>query len=863
MPGLVGKALGRYEIVDLIGAGGMGEVYRAQDTQLGRQVAIKVISSKVAQSRRTIDRFEREAKTIAQLSHPNVLDIHDFGRDGGLIYAVTELLEGLDLRDYMRGSMLPTSKAVEIGVAVASGLAAAHSKGIVHRDIKPENVFVTSTGQVKILDFGIAGLKAGAAPETVDPEALSESLTLTGDVLGTVGYMSPEQVRGGKVDPRSDIFALGCLLYEVLTGHRAFRGDTSNDTILAILNRDPDPISEFRPDISPSLEAVVRRCLEKQPDERFETARDVAFALQAFSDGGRAPNVRRKINWLRVGTVTAATLSVVLAVIAGFHFLRAPPPLPQEKHLAVIRFSAVGDDPQLQESADGLTEVVNLGLARLEQEFPGRLWVVPPAMARKQDVETLDAMYRKFNITLGVVGQLDRTGDQLHLTLEAVDPVTNGTLRSTTISDNVMNLASFQKEPLLRIADMMGVELRDDEAETVTAGGTNIASAFASYLRGLGRFRQAENEDDTGAAIDLLVRAAADDPAFSAAGVALGEAYLRMYQLTRDLPHLDLGLQTASTSMRNGGLGSQPLRLTGMLHRAAGQLEEAASAFEKAVQLEPNDAEAHLELGRSYQALGRLDNAQEQFHRTIYLRPGYWPAHHWLALLYLVQGNYEAAATEFRHVVESAPMSYKGYNNLANVYDKLGRKSESLAALQRSVELEPANNPVAFVNLGKLYFDDARFADAADVFERALAIRPNSYLTWGNLAYSYASGVDPPRTEEAARTAIEQAEKELAGKPNDPTLLCYLAGYHALVGERDKGIEFLDRAMEAAPQDPTVISSIAGTWEDLGERDRALEWVERAFQRGVLPSRFEDRPMLRGLIADERYRKLAETREGT
>ena len=762
MPGLVGKTLGRYEIVDLLGAGGMGEVYRATDTRLSRQVAVKVITAKATQSQRAIDRFEREAKTVAQLSHPNILDIHDFGRDDGVVYAVTELLEGEDLRDRMRGSMLPTSKVLEIGAGIANGLAAAHSKGIIHRDIKPENIFVTSTGQAKILDFGIAGLKGGPPPEDVDLEGRTESLTLTGNVVGTLGYMSPEQVRGEKADPRSDIFALGCLLYEVLTGHRAFLGETSHDTMRAILNRDPDPIADSRSDVPPGLEAVILRCLEKQPDERFESARDVAFALQAISTNEWKPPPRHEIRWARIGAIVAVTLAIAFALITVIRIVRAPPPLPHEMHLAVMRFEAIGDDPELQETADGLTETVNLGLARLEQEFPGRFWVVPPAMARKPDVATLDAMLRKFNITLAIVGRIEHSNDHLDLTIEVVDPVTTDSLRSTAITDNALNLASLQQEPILRIADMISLELRDDEVEKISDGGTNIPSSLSLYLRGLGRFRQAGSPEEVGTAIESLNDALADDPAFSAARIALAEAHLRMYQFSRESTQLDLGLEAAALAESEATLRGVALRVTGSIQRTAGRLEEAVAVLEEAVEVAPNDAETRIDLGRAYQAMDRIDDAQKQLHRAIYLRPGYWPTHHWLALVYYSQGNYEAAATEFRHVVESAPASYKGYNNLANVYDKLGRKSESFAALQRSVELEPENNPVAFVNLGKLYFDEARFADAAGLFERSLAVRPNSALTWGNLAYSYASGVDPSKTEDAARKAIELAEEDLA-----------------------------------------------------------------------------------------------------
>jgi serine/threonine-protein kinase len=862
MAGLERKHLGRYEILGILGAGGMGEVYRARDNQLGRMVAVKVINTDVSGHRTAVDRFEREAKAIAQISHPNILSIHDFGEDDGIAYAVTELLEGRDLRARLQMGRIPQSKALEIGIAVANGLAAAHGKGIIHRDIKPDNVYITSTGQVKILDFGIAGLWNAAPDKAPDSEVRTATLTESGRVLGTAGYLSPEQARGEPVDGRSDIFSLGCLLYEMLTGQRAFSAETPQKTMLAVLNRDPAPMADHREGVPHLLEIVVRRCLEKEANERFESARDVAFALEAISTSERTSPVtaaieQRRARRKRLGAGATATLALVLAAFVAMKYgQRAPPPLPEEKHLSVFAFTTVGGDQQLQEIAGGLTEMVTLGLARIEEGSLEKLWIVPPDMSRKPDADTLELARRKFNINLGIKGRLERSGDRLRLSVDAVDPANGGVLASTELTDDFSNLVSFQQEPVRRIAEMLGVPLADEIPGGVFTGGTNITPALTRFLRGRGQLRQAEDQASLESAIDLLSGAVRDDPLFSSARVALAEAYLRLFEKTRDPAHLELGLQETSNVPETDVFRGPALGWEGALYRSAGRLEEAAVAYEKAVLERPENAELRIDLGRTLQALGRHEEARRQFHKAIYLRPGYWPGNHWLAVLNYVQGDYEAAAIEFRNIVEYAPASFFGYNNLANVYDKLGLRDDAFAALQRSIELEPENNPYAFLNLGKLYFDDARFADAAELFEKSLALYPDSALTWGNLAYSYASGADPSKTEEAARKAIELANLELEKTPDDPGVLCNLAGYHALVGEHNEGVALLERAIATDPQDPHVIGNIAEIWEDLGERERALEWVGRSFERGVLPSRFENRPLQRELIADPRYRNL-------
>src|SRR5215467_7937031 len=279
-----GTKLGPYEILAQLGAGGMGEVYRAKDPRLGREVAIKVLPPSFAQDADRLKRFEQEARAAGVLNHPNITAVYDFGTNpsDGSPYIVTELLEGETLRSRLGPGAIPARKAIDYAVQIAKGLAAAHEKGIVHRDLKPENVFLTRDGRVKILDFGLAKLK----PETVESgqtDMQTISGTQPGVVLGTMGYMSPEQVRGKAADRRSDLFAFGTILYEMLSGQKAFRGDTAADTITAILTKEPPELSQTNKDVHPGLDRIVRHCLEKNPEERFESARDVAFDLEALS----------------------------------------------------------------------------------------------------------------------------------------------------------------------------------------------------------------------------------------------------------------------------------------------------------------------------------------------------------------------------------------------------------------------------------------------------------------------------------------------------------------------------------------------------------------------------------------------------
>jgi serine/threonine protein kinase len=332
-----GRRLGPYEILEPLGAGGMGEVYRARDPRLEREVAIKVLPEELCRDPERLRRFETEALAAATLNHPNILDVHDTGAEEGVPYIVSELLEGETLRERLRSAALPPRKAINYAVQIAQGLAAAHEKEILHRDLKPENLFLTKDGRVKILDFGLAKLRD---PQLPAGSLLSQQETVPwtspGVVLGTVGYMSPEQVRGDPVDARADVFSFGAVLYEMLSGQRAFRGETPVQTMNAILSEDPPTLSSVNPALPPVLERIVHRCLEKQPEDRFHSAHDIGIALQTISGSTErvfTPEIRARSTWRQAAPWAATALVVVVAAVAVAVLWPRPPTA------VVMRFS--------------------------------------------------------------------------------------------------------------------------------------------------------------------------------------------------------------------------------------------------------------------------------------------------------------------------------------------------------------------------------------------------------------------------------------------------------------------------------------------------------------------------------------------
>ena len=857
MNGLIGRRLGRYEVVSLLGAGGMGEVYRARDTVLERDVALKVLPEAAAEDPDRLERFAREARAVARLSHPNILEIHDVGHDNDVHYAVTELLEGESLRERLGRGRLPVRKAVSTADAIARGLGAAHTQGVVHRDVKPENVLLTSDGRVKVLDFGIASLHEPEV-QAAGPDASEVStITAAGSLLGTIGYMAPEQVRGEAADARSDVFALGCVLYEMLTGERSFRRATPAETLAAVLHDEPPPPTTLTPDIPAGIGRVVMRCLEKEPGERFQSAADVAFALRAAEGSrGHRPVARRGRRFDR-RFVAAAILGAAVVVAAGLawrHISFAPPALPEQKHVAVMRFQGSGGNPELQSLADGLTESVTSGMELLEEQTRGDLWVVPARSSVQPEVQTPEGMYRNYDVTVAITGSLGMEGKAIRLRLEVLDPVTQSLLRRTVIEDSLGNVSAFQGEPVAAAARMLDLQLSQESLDRLSATGTTMGSALEHYLRGCGALRRAADQGTVTSAISDLRKSVEIDPLFAAARLSLARAHLARFELQKEASDLEEGLSSAEEAGRTGASRFEVARVMADLHAASGDVERAAKVLGDVLSTEGGSAEAFLELGQLCQKLGRLGDAERAYQRAIYLRNGFWPAHHRLGRLYQIQNRNDAAVAQFRTVVDLAPLNILGYNNLGASYYFLGRYEDAQRAWERSSEVQP--NYVALSNLGALHFQESRFADAAKLFEQALALRDDDYTVWGNLAYAYRYGAAPERAESCFRKAAELAEEARQQTPKDPYVLTKLSGYLAMLDQKDRGLEVLGQAVRQHPTDPQLFADIGEAYEDLGRRELSLEWVARALQGGVPRSRFEARPTLRELVSDDRYRRL-------
>ncbi|HEX7831048.1 MAG TPA: protein kinase, partial [Thermoanaerobaculia bacterium] len=631
-----GTKLGPYEIVTPIGSGGMGDVYRARDTRLDRDVAVKVLPDRIAKDAEARMRFEREAKAVAALSHSNILAIHDYGSYEGSAYSVTELLEGQTLRHRITEGPLPWRKAVEIGAAIADGLAAAHAKGIIHRDLKPENIFLTGDGRVKILDFGIAQLITEPREDEIDP-ALAVTAPMKTDphaVVGTAGYMAPEQLRGEKVDATTDIFSLGALLYEMVTGKAAFIRGTVIDSLSAILSDTPDVFAVSDRMIPYELARVIQRCLEKNRTERFQSARDLSFALRAIGTSGSitfeapAERKRRRVIIGVVATLIAVGVAITMLFLGSTQRIGssvrsiARKATTQPRSLAILPFVNATGDANAEYLSDGITETLINTLAQV----PGlRVMSRTSVFHYKDRPANPVSVGHELRVSAVVVGRVEQMGDRIVVSAELIDTSDNSLLWGNRYQAPRADLFSVQQSIASEIARMLRLKLSGRDQQLLAKRHTTDPRAYELYLKG--RF-QWNKRDAAGLykAIEYFNQAIEIDPQYALAYAGLADCY--------NLLDIWAGLPTGETFPR------------------------AKQAAQKALSIDDELAEAHTSLAYAIHTYEwDWPAAEREYKRAIALNPNYATARQWYAEFLTANGRFDEADAQGKKALELDPMS--------------------------------------------------------------------------------------------------------------------------------------------------------------------------------------------------------------
>jgi tetratricopeptide (TPR) repeat protein/tRNA A-37 threonylcarbamoyl transferase component Bud32 len=858
-----GARLGPYEIVALLGRGGMGEVYRAIDTRVARTVAIKVLPADAADQPERRQRFEREAKAVARLNHPHICALYDVGQQDGTEFLVMEFLDGETLGARLATGPLPLAEALTHAIALAQALARAHREGITHRDIKPSNVMLTEGG-VKLLDFGLAKLRdrsAGAgqaaaahAYSPLDDLSTGDGLSPEGTLVGTIAYMSPEQLAGGAVDARTDIYALGLIVYEMITGQRAFAKGSQAGLIAAIMTEDPPAMTELRPGTPAAVERIVLTALEKDPNKRWQDAGDFARELawagtDSHTTAVNAPAKaapRASRTWA-IGAAVAIVATIGMTGVLLNRVVRSGNPV---RNLVVLPCRA-SDDATAQAYCDGFTDTLSAKLTPLA--ISRGLQMTSTLDVRQRGVRDAAHARREFGASLVLEGGLLRAAGALRVNYVLVDAATLRQIAAFSETAPSADPFALQDRVATWAAGILAMRLNETERQTLAASGTRVPAALDLYLEGRGYALEFQKPGNVDAAIDRFTRAVALDARFAAAHAGLGGALWLKYESARDADLIPRARAACAEALTLDAVSPSAHVCQGTIALGTGAFEEAAREFQTAVDREPTSDEATLGLARAQARSGALAAADATYKRAIALRPQYWATRIWLGTFYREQGRYAEAAREYEQAILLTPDNARALYVLGGLYFTIGRYDDAIAACRRSVALVPSLP--AYANWGSALARLRRFREAADIYERGRRIGPNDYRIDGNLARAYYWSGRPNEAVQMYKGAVDAAIAALRVNPGDIDARISLADYYAKLGDRARALSELGR-LPANLADPHVLVFQAVVYADVADGNAALSSLERAAKAGLARNELTDWIELDTLKNDPRFAAL-------
>ncbi len=775
---LIGRTLGHYQLRALLGSGGMGEVYVARDLNLGREVAVKVLPPHLASHPEALGRFRREAMAVAKLSHPNIMAIHDFGAEKDVTYAVMELLRGETLRTRISRSPIGWKEAVDICLAIADGLSAAHARGIIHRDIKPENIFLTLDGGVKILDFGIARVVTDESHrrETLIDDQIQT--TRPGTLMGTIGYMSPEQVRGETANAPSDIFSLGCTLAEMLTGEKPFLRSTAPETMAAILRDELPALSLDEKGIPPALDRIIRKCLRKDQTERYQTAETLAAELRAVSDkselvstllnrpaGATAPSISSR-KPARLAAIIAVALLAGIAVFAAWRYFTAAPDIAS---IAVLPFVNEQADPELDYLCDGVTDQVISALSSLENLRILAKSTVRHAVDKQKSLD-LQAVGRELNVDSVLAGNIRRSGDELLISAELVKVSDGSLLWNGSYRMPLSDVASIQADILDSISARLNLKTGEGRQGSIDRSRARDSESYQLYLKGL-YFIQQESEEDGLKGLKLLEDAIRHDPTNARAYAGLAQGYFNLSNVYMP-PEIAMPRARAAALKAldlDGSLADAHAILAVVKSHYDYDWPAAEKAYLRALELNPNNAFAHNMFGYYLTALGRTGEALKQYavsHELDPLTPSTTVA--WPFYFAPPAGRrYDRAIEALRQLIRYNPDFPAAHGLSGLVLAEQGRYDESITSLRRALSI--ADSPWFLAGLG---YVQGRAGKRDDALETLAALKRRDsggrHVQALSFAYLYAGLNDASNAVAWLEKSYEKHEEELMLVNVDP-----------------------------------------------------------------------------------------------
>lgn len=851
----------RYRIEAVLGEGGMGKVYKALDSDLNRLVALKLVRPELANDRNSMDRLKQELLLASRVSHKNILRIHDLGDVGGLKFISMAYVDGRDLHQTIAAEgKLPVERAVAITRQLCLALDAAHTENVVHRDLKPQNVLVAKDDQVYVSDFGLAK----------SLEAQSSMLTTAGEVLGTPRYMSPEQAESKAVDHRTDLYSLGLILYEMVTGDLPFATESAVQTMYQRVTQSPKNPKVLNPGLPEYLVAIILRCLERDPDQRYQNAREILEdldrqdaprpSLAAPAPAVAAGGTRLKINarWLAVAALivlVALVFAVPKSRQAIFALTKGKTSATKAnragKYVAVLPFRVLGDDPTLEYTSNGIVEAISARLFQLKDVYLAS----PTAAARVNPKDPIDKVARSLGVKLIVQGTVQGGGDKIAVVVSLDDPATGRRIWTQQFTGLKQDLLTLQDQVYTGLVTALDLKLSNEELAKSTTRLTGNIGAYEMYLKGRSLLRNGQRDEKIlKQALDLFDAATQKDANFTLAYTGISDTSLIFFNLKKDSTWAVKALGAANRAQTlNDNLPEVHLAL-GNVYNATGKTAEAVSELKRALELAPNSDEAYRRLGRVYLSIGQKEEALQALQQAVEANPYYWSNYNVLGAAYLQFGDNEQALKAFQRVTELEPNTPLGWTNVGAISLHEGKWNEAIPAFRRALELHPSAE--GYSNLGTAYFYLGKYQEARENFEKAVGLSPNETALVGNLADSYRWLGQQEKARDTYDQAISLGFKALQINPRNAKALSSLALYHAKKGDSTRGLDFIRQARAIDSSDVYLLYNEAVINALANRLPEALKSLQEALTKGYSPGEAISDPELKALRQQPEFQTI-------
>ena len=857
----------RYEILGVLGQGGMGAVYKARDRELDRLIALKVIRPELATDPAILQRFKQELILSRNITHKNVVRIFDLGEAEGIRFISMEYVDGEDLRTILRrqGKFAP-AEAIAVVEQVCRALDSAHSEGVIHRDLKPQNIMRDQHGRIVVMDFGLA-------------RSLGESgLTQTGALVGTLEYMSPEQAMGSTLDQRSDIFSVGLIFFELLTGKAPYHADTAIASLMKRTREEAQSASDIDASVPKSLSAIVSRCLEREPANRYHSAVEL---LQQLTTWEANPNISaeelsRMIShpvqrpsrfsldlpgksWM---WISGAVLVVALATFAGRTLLnrggtssgemvQGIPSLKQGKYVAILPLKQIGDQKALGYVADGIQEALAAKLFQLKEVHLAASDAVGKAAAQNLP---LTKLARELGVNLVLQGTVQGNSDKLRVTLSLDDPATGKRLWSQEFPGAPGDVLALEDQIYGTLATALALKPTDEEQARVGAHPTENVKAYDLYLQGRNTLRNGNTQDAYKQAVGLFEQAIEKDPNFALAYTGLADSSLRMYGETKDGVWAQKATLSAQQAERlSNNLPEVHLSL-GSVYSTTGKITQAVTELKRALELAPNSDEAYRNLGDAYRLSGQTDDAIAAFQKAVAANPYYWTNHTALGNEYLRLGDNAKALPEFQKITEIAGDNPMGYEGIGTVYMREGKWGEAIPQFQKAIAIAP--DAPTYSNLGTAYFFLKNYDQATKNYEKAVEMTPNDEVLLGNLGDAYRWSGHSDQAATAYGKAISMAFQELQVNPRSAAIMSDLGLLYAKKGDAANAVQYTQQARSINADDVQLMYSEALVRTMIGKPEEALKSLRLALEKGYPAQEAWNDPELQKLQALPQFSQL-------